>query len=402
MASTSSVRRPDRRRRRRRCSSSAATGFRDMFTLPDTGTYTIVVDPRDQQTGTRDVPAVAGRRTTRARRRSGRRRRSRRRRSVRTPSGRSPGTAGQKLTFYGVGQHVHRDGVDFMRASARTGVVGGVVCGRSAATGFRDMFTLPVTGTYTSWSTRAISRPARVTFLLSPVPDNTGTTAIGTPTTVTTTTIGENADADVRRHGRSEVDVLGVGATRSPAVASTSCVRQPEPASSAASLFVLGGDRVPRHVHAARHRDLHRSSIDPRDQQTGTRDVPAVAGARTTRARRRSGRRRRSRPRRSVRTPTRTFAGTAGQKLTFYVSGNTFTAGGVEFVGRRPGSASSAASLVVSGGDRVPATCSRCRPRGPTRSSIDPRDQQTGTRDVPACRRCRTTRARRRSARRRR
>jgi hypothetical protein len=31
---------------------SGATGFRDTFTLPVTGTYTITIDPRDQAVGT--------------------------------------------------------------------------------------------------------------------------------------------------------------------------------------------------------------------------------------------------------------------------------------------------------------------------------------------------------------
>ena len=62
-----------------------------------------------------------------------------------------------------------------------------------------------------SRSTRVTSRPARLTFLLAPVADNTGTTAIGTPTTVATTTIGENAERTFAGTAGPAADVRGVG-----------------------------------------------------------------------------------------------------------------------------------------------------------------------------------------------
>ena len=52
---------------------------------------------------------------------------------------------------------------------------------------FRDVFTLPVTGTYTITVDPRDQDTGTLTFLLASVPDNTGTTAIGTPTTVSTT-----------------------------------------------------------------------------------------------------------------------------------------------------------------------------------------------------------------------
>jgi hypothetical protein len=61
-----------------------------------------------------------------------------------------------------------------------------------SATGFRDTFTLPVTGTYTIVVNPRVDEVGGLTFALGAVPANTGATAIGTPTTVTTTTIGEN------------------------------------------------------------------------------------------------------------------------------------------------------------------------------------------------------------------
>ena len=71
----------------------------------------------------------------------------------------------------------------------------------STATAFRDVFTLPATGTYTITVDPRLQLTGTLTFLLATVPDNTGTTAIGTPTTVSTSTIGENAVRIVRGNG---------------------------------------------------------------------------------------------------------------------------------------------------------------------------------------------------------
>src|SRR4051812_27641333 len=63
----------------------------------------------------------------------------------------------------------------------------------SGTTAFRDVFTLPTTFTYT-----ATAEPCTLSLhdalpILNAVPNNTGSTAIGTPTTVTIGTIGEVA-----------------------------------------------------------------------------------------------------------------------------------------------------------------------------------------------------------------
>src|SRR4029079_10294803 len=63
----------------------------------------------------------------------------------------------------------------------------------SAADAFHDVFTLTVTGTYTITVDPRLQFTGTLTFLMAPVPDNTGTTTIGTSTTVSTTVIGENA-----------------------------------------------------------------------------------------------------------------------------------------------------------------------------------------------------------------
>ena len=74
------------------------------------------------------------------------------------------------------------------------------------------------------------------------MPDNTGTTAIGTSTTVSTTTIGENAVRTFTGDGRPEGDVDGVGQHVLRGVDLT--VRDPN-GIVVASLFVIGADAVP-------------------------------------------------------------------------------------------------------------------------------------------------------------
>jgi hypothetical protein len=66
------------------------------------------------------------------------------------------------------------------------------------------VFTLATTGTYTITVDPRLFTGS-LTFLMAPVPDSTGTTAIGTSTTVSTTVIGRTRGRS--RYGGSEVDV---------------------------------------------------------------------------------------------------------------------------------------------------------------------------------------------------
>ena len=159
-----------------------------MFTLPTTGTYTITIDPRDQLTGTltflfATVPdntgtTAIGTSTTVSTSTIGEN-------AVRSFAG----TAGQKLTLTVSGN-------TYSAVDMTVRDPGGVfVTGQfaSAATAFHDVFTLPSTGTYTITIDPRDQLTGTLTFLLATVPDNTGSTAIGTSTTVSTATIGENA-----------------------------------------------------------------------------------------------------------------------------------------------------------------------------------------------------------------
>jgi Bacterial Ig domain/von Willebrand factor type D domain len=169
-------------------SLSGATGFRDTFTLPVAGTYTVTVDPQGQLTGSLtfvlgNVPTNTG--TT----------------AIGTPTTVTIGTAGENAvrsftatagqlvtltvtgnTIAGVELDVRDPSGSFIAALSLSG-----------ATGFRDTFTLAVTGTYTITVDPQGQLTGSLTFTLGAVPNDTGTTAIGTPTTVTIGTAGQNA-----------------------------------------------------------------------------------------------------------------------------------------------------------------------------------------------------------------
>ena len=145
---------------------SGPTAFRDVFTLPVTGTYTVTVDPRDQHTGTLTfalTPVAENTGTT----------------AIGTPTTvttttrgrergavRSAATAGQMLTL-SVSGNTFSGGVDSRSVQpAGLDVVGDLFV--SGATGFRDVFTLPVTGTYTITIDPRDQNTGTLTFVLAP------------------------------------------------------------------------------------------------------------------------------------------------------------------------------------------------------------------------------------------
>ena len=154
------------------------------------------------------------------------------------------GTAGQKLTLTVTGNSIA--GADLRVRDPSGGTVTNLFV--STATAFREVFTLPTTGTYTITLDPRDDLVGTLTFELSAVADNDGTTAIGTPTTVTIVTIGEVAirsfhgergpEADLVRHRQHDRRCRSQG---------------PQPQRwDRRDLVRLGSDRFPRHVHAAR------------------------------------------------------------------------------------------------------------------------------------------------------
>jgi hypothetical protein len=97
-------------------------------------------------------------------------------------------TAGQKLTL-ATSENTFAGGVTLTLRQPSGDAIASLTV--TTPTGWLDVFTLPVTGTYTVLIDPAGLQTGTVTFLLAPVPDNTGTTAIGAPTTVATTAAGD-------------------------------------------------------------------------------------------------------------------------------------------------------------------------------------------------------------------
>ncbi len=313
---------------------SAATGFLDTFTLPVTGTYTLIVDPAAQNTGgltftLGPVPDNTG--TT----------------TIGTATSVTIGTigenavrtfdatAGQKLTLTVTGNTI--PGVSLIVRQPNNGTVSSLFV--SAATGFLDTFTLPVTGTYTLIVDPAAQNTGGLTFTLGPVPDNTGTTTIGTATSVTIGTIGENA---VRTFDATAGQKLTLTVTGNTIPGVSLIVRQPNNA-TVSSLFVSAATGF-LDTFTLPVTGTYTLIVDPAAQNTGgltftLGPVPDNTGTTTIGTAT------------SVTIGTigenavRTFDATAGQKLTLTVTGNTIP--GVSLIVRQPNNAT-VSSLFVS------------------------------------------------------
>ena len=133
-------------------------------------------------------------------------------------------------------------------------------------TGFDDVFTLTTTGTYTVVVDPRDQQIGTVTFLLAPVADNTGTTTIGTPTTITTTTIGENATRTFTATAGQRITVSVSNNTFSTGVDLS--VRRPDN-TTVGGFAVFSPTGCERHPHPLGHRHLlaRRRSARPADRQ---------------------------------------------------------------------------------------------------------------------------------------
>jgi hypothetical protein len=343
---------------------SLAAAFRDVFTLPVTGTYTITVDPRDQLTGSLTftfgaVPDNVG--ST----------------AIGTPTTVTIGTigevavrtfsatAGQKLTLTVSGNSIA--GADLTVRDPNGGIV--ATSFASGATVFRDVFTLSATGTYTITVDPRDQLTGSLTFTIGAVPNNTGSTAIGTPTTVTIGTIGEVA---IRTFSAIAGQKLTLTVTNNSIAGADLTVRDPN-GNIVATSFASGATAF-RDVFTLPATGTYTITVDPRDQLTGSLTYTMGAVPNNTGST-------------AIGTPTmvtigtigevavRTFSATAGQKLTLTVSGNSIA--GADLTVRDPNGnivATSFASGATVFRDvfTLPAT-------GTYTITVDPRDQLTGS-----------------------
>jgi hypothetical protein len=193
-------------------------GFIDVVTLPVTGPYSIVVDPVSTATGSLtltlyDVPAdssgtiaAGGSAVTVAA----------------TTPGQNPtltfsGTTGQKVSLQGTngtisGRVIGCD-VNVSILKPDGSVLVGLTC--MEGSGFIDVTTLPVTGTYTIVVDLVSTGTGSLTLTLYEVPaDISGTiTAGGSSVTVTTATPGQNAALTFAGTAGQRISLLGTNAT---------------------------------------------------------------------------------------------------------------------------------------------------------------------------------------------
>jgi hypothetical protein len=135
----------------------------------------------------------------------------------------------------------------------------------SGATAFRDVFTLPTTGTYTITVDPRDVLTGSLTYTMNAVPDNAGSTAIGTPTTVTIGTIGEVATRTFTATAGQSVS-LSVSGNTIPGVDLT--VRNPSGA-IVATLFASAATAT-RSAFTLAVTGTYTITVDPRDQLVGT------------------------------------------------------------------------------------------------------------------------------------
>ena len=316
-------------------SVTGPTAFRDVFSLPVTGTYTVAIDPAAQLVGALSFEldlAQQGAGTT----------------AIGTPTpvviaqiGETAartfaGTAGQLLTL-SVTDNTIASAVISVQAPSGSFVAS---LGVSEPAAFRDVFSLPETGTYTIIVDPAAELVGALTFELDLVPTNTGTAVIGAPTPVTLGTIGENA---VRSFAGTAGQLVTVSVTDSTISSALITVRDPA-GRSVASLGVSGPTAF-RDVFSLPDTGTYTITVDPSGQVVGGLTfeldlVPANTG--TT----------------AIGAPTqvtignigenavRTFAGIAGQLVTVSVTDSTISSAVVTV---RDPSGSSVASFGVNG-----------------------------------------------------
>jgi len=239
---------------------STATGFRDTFTLPVSGTYTITVDPSDQLAGALTFTLGA----------------------VPNDSGTTAIGISTKVAIGTIGEVAVRSFAATAGQNVTLTVTGNSIAGAqltvrdpsgsfvanlfvSTATGFRDTFTLPVSGTYTITVDPSDQLVGALTFTLGAAPNDVGTTAIGTPTTVTIGTIGENA---VRSFAATVGQNVSLTVTGNTIAGAQLTVRDPS-GNFVASLFVSAASGS-RAAFALPVSGTYTITVDPSNQLTGT------------------------------------------------------------------------------------------------------------------------------------
>jgi hypothetical protein len=202
------------------------SGFIDSVTLPVTGTYTLVINPSGTSTGSITVlintfTDISG--TT----------------SIGTPLTVTTTTAGQNARYTFSGTAAQQVSVSLTN-STYTGCAGVNVSvlkpdgttlsstGLCGGSGFIDSVTLPVTGTYTLVIDPSGTSTGSITVLINTFSDISGTTSIGTPLTVTTTTAGQNARYTFSGTAGQQISLTLTNSTYAGCIALATSILKPD------------------------------------------------------------------------------------------------------------------------------------------------------------------------------
>ena len=203
-----------------------ASGFIDSMTMPVTGTYTVLVDPGGTTTGSVTLQLntfsdISGTIT------------------IGTPLTVTTTGIGQnaRYTFSGTtGQQISLT----LTNSTYTGCIAlatsilkpdGTTLGSTSicgASGFIDSMTIPVTGTYTVFVNPGGTATGSVTLQLNTFNDLSGTITIGTPLTVTTTGIGQNARYTFSGTAGQQISLTLTNSTYTGCIALATSILKPD------------------------------------------------------------------------------------------------------------------------------------------------------------------------------
>jgi YD repeat-containing protein len=327
-----------------------ATGYIDTVVLPQTGTYTILIDPEGANTGSQtlllsDVPADAT--------------------GTITPGGAAvtvtTTTAGQNavLTFSGTaGQRVSLQisnstfagclaAFETIKNPDGTNLASIYICG---ATGYIDTVVLPVTGSYTILIDPQGTTIGSQSLQLNDVPaDVAGTiTPGGAAVTVTTTTAGQNAVLTFSGTAGQRVSLQISNSTFAGCLAAFETIKNPD-GTNLASIYICGATGYIDTV-VLPQTGTYTILVDPQGTTIGSQslqlnDVPADAtgtitpgGAAVTVTTTTAGQ-----------NAVLTFSGTAGQRVSLQISNSTFAGCLAAFDSIRKPDGTNLASIYICG-----------------------------------------------------
>jgi hypothetical protein len=296
----------------------------DSITLPATDTYTVLVNPQGATTGSVTIllntfTDIAGGAVTIGTQFT----------ATTTTAGQNAlytfsGTAGQQISMNLTGNTYTGCNAVVVSLLQPSGATVGSAGACTGGTGFMDSVTLPVTGTYTLLVNPQGTTTGSVTVLINTFGDLSGTITVGTPLTVTTTGVGQNARYTFSGTAGQQISMNLTGNTYTGCNAVVVSILQPSGATVGSAGACTSGtgfmDSITLPITGT-----YTAFVNPQGATTGSVTIllntfTDIAGGAIT-----------------VGTPfttttttagqnaSYTFSGTAGQQISMNLTGNTYT-----------------------------------------------------------------------------